>query len=613
MASDLVNEFNDRSTAKSSPGAALDEQPRIYMPNYNSSALSFRHILKTGDVTTYPKEMDEENQTVDWKKDDEFNRTMTKLKDNVTEAVVNDPEMQKLLEKDQWTQEDRVSWEEKLGEKVSQEVDKIPALDTYRLTLDEGIETRLDGLQEELTNAEKDISDDPVMKTIWKKPGFTNADVSYLETRSTEIYKEHPHLDNYIKTGGDPNTLQEELNKVNQTLDDDPDLRALNEAHDKKYGKDSEWSDEDAEEYNTLRKQKYEEAVARSPALSKFLKEETKHDPGLAETDPAHLNKVSDDMKNGTHKVTVKCEELALIKGAVMQDVEDGVLPKKSDTDDVTGNKKYAANYYYVADHSNSDPDNPKPGGHAYVVSPVTGNVFETTADPSEGQSTYRKATDPKHGFKDTVAGKPAVYVDKDGDKSIYGGADSSGDQDIIKAREEAIERGEFDKLNTLGFGEDDKSTQKQSYQKLYKQDSYRERKQELLQKLDASRYSFYARDKDKPYARTDFQSAAGEATEKESVITTFDKNGQETGAILASDLEGKKVLIQDIRDESGQSTGKLNIGVLDTKENFTIDAEQMGSVPNKIYEGATPAVKPEAPQVKAPAPENPSNQFLEM
>lgn len=112
----------------------------------NNHAVSFRHILETGEVfTSFDNNFlqawsdgltlsDFYGQAIDWESDDAYTRALETIYANVIEGVENDPALQDLLAQESWDMEDRMAWEEGLSTIVMYETHNIPGLEEYRHT-----------------------------------------------------------------------------------------------------------------------------------------------------------------------------------------------------------------------------------------------------------------------------------------------------------------------------------------------------------------------------------------------------------------------------------------------------------------------------------------------
>lgn len=102
-----------------------------------NTAINFQHILKTGDVDTFQainpvRPFSEGNQTVNWDNDDAYTNAVDSITSAVKKKIQKDPDLQKLLEKDEWNKENRVEWEKEVSSYVSKEMGRVPGLSLYR-------------------------------------------------------------------------------------------------------------------------------------------------------------------------------------------------------------------------------------------------------------------------------------------------------------------------------------------------------------------------------------------------------------------------------------------------------------------------------------------------
>ena len=136
------------------------------------------------------------------------------------------------------------------------------------------------------------------------------------------------------------------------------------------------------------------------------------------------LNDLSNDIENGTMNVRFVCQEMSAVEGALMQRVSNS--------------HNVGTNFFYTKGTVNVNASSDSLGGHAYVVSSATGNVIESTVDPSKSdKSSYKENVNPNYRFEDLVHGEMAVLTDG----SIYGGHNIDMG-DVAVARHE---RGEID------------------------------------------------------------------------------------------------------------------------------------------------------------------------
>lgn len=100
---------------------------------YAERAISFRSILETGEVPSAGGIYAGNNQSIDWSSDDAYTRAIEQITKASQQRIAEDPATRALLEKPEWTREDRVEWERHTSEIVSDEMAKIPGLADYRI------------------------------------------------------------------------------------------------------------------------------------------------------------------------------------------------------------------------------------------------------------------------------------------------------------------------------------------------------------------------------------------------------------------------------------------------------------------------------------------------
>ncbi|MFN3701076.1 MAG: hypothetical protein ACK4VI_06090 [Alphaproteobacteria bacterium] len=174
----------------------------------------------------------------------------------------------------------------------------------------------------------------------------------------------------------------------------------------------------------------YEDRVAWEREISTIINDEINLVPGLSryrmdiegygdllsETSPSFLNELSEDIENGTHRITFSCREMSVLEGSLLQRMDEEFLPRRT----LDGDQyKVASNYFYVRGAVLFNPNDTTPGGHAFVISSATGNIIESTYDSQWGAiSPYKERVNPDMTFEDFVRGAPLEM--RDG--SVYGG-----------------------------------------------------------------------------------------------------------------------------------------------------------------------------------------------
>jgi hypothetical protein len=102
----------------------------------DARAINFQSVLETGNIPTSSgigaMRSGWGPQHIDWDSDDAFTQALDQIKENTASRIQQSAELQELLEKDQWTREDRVAWEREVSTIVSEEHNNISGLDNYR-------------------------------------------------------------------------------------------------------------------------------------------------------------------------------------------------------------------------------------------------------------------------------------------------------------------------------------------------------------------------------------------------------------------------------------------------------------------------------------------------
>lgn len=158
-------------------------------------------------------------------------------------------------------------------------------------------------------------------------------------------------------------------------------------------------------------------------------------DAKKSETNSPRLNDISSDIKNDTEKETFNCVGQSVLMGILMQKMDKRFLPPAENV--APGNMRHAANYYLAVGRVTYGQESDKMGGHAFVVSPITGNIIEGTSNPWDNdvrrrQEPYKETPD-GYTFMDFLKGKPA-YIDKNED--VYGQNYSEATVRVVRASE---------------------------------------------------------------------------------------------------------------------------------------------------------------------------------
>jgi hypothetical protein len=132
---DLMGVFRSAHDDKEPPELAPLKQrgvvPVYRGQGYQENAVNFNYILKTGQVPNVPGAVNF-NYSIDLKADDAFNRALKTIEDRSEQRIQKSPEMQNLLQKDQWSKQDRETWERSVSQIVKEETAKIPGFKDYR-------------------------------------------------------------------------------------------------------------------------------------------------------------------------------------------------------------------------------------------------------------------------------------------------------------------------------------------------------------------------------------------------------------------------------------------------------------------------------------------------
>lgn len=141
--------LDQRDVIQAGPASdeSINDPLNVGMTRVEGRLINFRHILETGEVPMFSPVIPGgagsygmSNQSVDWGSDDAYIRAVDKVTEEVTKRIHQEPEMQKLLDKDQWTLDDRKLWEKNLSRYVSDAYDEIPGLNKYRIQPDHKFE-----------------------------------------------------------------------------------------------------------------------------------------------------------------------------------------------------------------------------------------------------------------------------------------------------------------------------------------------------------------------------------------------------------------------------------------------------------------------------------------
>lgn len=148
--------------------------------------------------------------------------------------------------------------------------------------------------------------------------------------------------------------------------------------------------------------------------------------PGAAaaQSRATRVNDLSADINNNTKNLEFDCETMSIVEGVIMQSVEHAYIGQQKPTVD---NLKGEGTYFYSGGAVYYGPSTGGFGGHAFIMSSLTGSIIEATADPSNQQASYRR-TDST--FAEFVSGKTVTTDGKNtNDTAVYGAFSREGNQ----------------------------------------------------------------------------------------------------------------------------------------------------------------------------------------
>lgn len=202
--------------------------------------------------------------------------------------------------------------------------------------------------------------------------------------------------------------------------------------------------------------------IAWEKEFALTLAEERHHTPGLdayrstgdskfhARVRSAKINDLSKDIHDNTAFFEFDCEQMTAVDGIIMQKIEDGVLPAQSPS------LKKAAPYiratgliYMELDTFLGQGDPMVVGNHVFLISSLTGNIIESTANPFDQEVVYRSPMKPWKGVEAYLSGEN-VLIHDEGKYILYTSLLPEKDAyaKTIKAAQVTI--GEFKKQNYL-------------------------------------------------------------------------------------------------------------------------------------------------------------------
>lgn len=205
------------------------------------------------------------------------------------------------------------------------------------------------------------------------------------------------------------------------------------------------WGDYGRELYERILAEAVSERVDAIPGLGDYrITREISEDFSVAKRRATNLNDLSTDIENNTTDIEYDCEAMSVFEGTLMQAVENEIL------EGGTGLKS-PHNYYYTpsnleffATDKIARGEEIDLGGHAYITSSATGNIIESTYDPSLHTYCPYSKTQGNYTFADAVAGSPAVT----GHGNVYMSYTFS--PEVMERRAEAIANGDLLALKNI-------------------------------------------------------------------------------------------------------------------------------------------------------------------
>lgn len=221
-----------------------------------------------------------------------------------------------------------------------------------------------------------------------------------------------------------------------------------------------------------LHKQPRWDKVAREAweaELSRLVSEEVASDPLLANYRTSPEVRRTQNLNQLKTNTSFDCVTMSMVEGRLLQSLEDQWLGDRAPSD--ASDLRRPSQYYIAAGFTRApDPENTKTltgGGHAFLVSSLTGAVIESTQVRGVP---YRKSVHSDYGFNDMLAGYSFVGTPvKIGNgklefaitsnpvaatNTIYNvGFEGTPDSVArINARSAAIEKGDFRSLSDLAL-----------------------------------------------------------------------------------------------------------------------------------------------------------------
>lgn len=128
------------------------------------------------------------------------------------------------------------------------------------------------------------------------------------------------------------------------------------------------------------------------------------------------LNKLSPDIEAGTFNREFDCEAMSFIEGALIQKIENALLPAAQENQVKEHVYKTCSQYYYVSGYRTNLDENVQPSGaHAFIISAATANVIEAVQDPSKspGVLPYVRHGQDDYDFNKFIGGE--TFIGQDG------------------------------------------------------------------------------------------------------------------------------------------------------------------------------------------------------
>jgi len=169
-------------------------------------AINFQYILHTGDI---PSNFDANlnklgfSQWIDFSADDPFNRALNTIQIQSQKRIEANNELSALLNKDQWSREDRLLWEKKTSHIISEEVEKFKGFKKYRKETDgNGVvrAIRLNDLSLDLAHGTENIEFDCESMSAVKGVTLQRIENTLLPQHTTQ--NNYKHASNYFYISG---------------------------------------------------------------------------------------------------------------------------------------------------------------------------------------------------------------------------------------------------------------------------------------------------------------------------------------------------------------------------------------------------------------------------